>query len=757
MSVVFDPIWSWPAVAVVAAGLLLLVAGTYPRRVRHIAPGRRRLLTGLRLAAVAAIVLAMLRPALRFDSSEKKTSILYVVTDASRSMNTKDGTGGLTRREAVIKLVSDIEPRFKEIADEVEVRYFDFSTELTPVEKPSPNAEGTQTALGAVLEAIHRGSQGQRLVGVLLMSDGAQRALSPLDADPRDMARLLGQHQIPVFTVPVGGSGLAENALDFAVEDLLVDPLVFEKKVVPVTAKVRLAGAAGRKVTVQLLVEDRTGKKPGESGEMKIPETTRHAKPRMTIETTRNADVVPVDLSFIPDRPGEFKLRLEVVPQDGELREANNRLETIVAVQKGGIKVAYIDKYRPEMKYLRAVNNSDKIQLDFQLVRSGKFQPQTDIDPELFKPGKYDAYILGDVPADVYGAERLKQLAARVNEGAGLLMIGGFRSFGSGGFAETPLADLLPVAMLSVEKQSGDQIDTSLHYLTPVKMVPTQRGLQHYLMRLDPAKNREVWDALAPLEGANKLRTKNEAVEVLAETPEHAPVLMAHVVGSARVAAFAGDTTFQWYLAGQREAHQRFWRQMILWLSHKEADTDQPVWASVEPRNFSPRQPAPLKMGARSETGAPLNDAEFAVTVIDPEGKPQSIPARKSGDQNTAEVTGATLPGDWWVKVSATRGGQAYSFPAWTRFLVDARDLEMDNPAADPGLMREIAELTGGMTIPPERLDATLGEKSKNGDFTLREVAQHRDHRLYDNWIFLVAFVALMTAEWACRKQFGLV
>lgn len=757
MSVVAEPIWSWTAVTAVAVGLLLLVVGTYPRRVRHLAPAQRSLLLALRLAAAGCLVLAMLRPSLRFEVSGKKASLLYVITDGSRSMNTKDGPGGLTRREVVLKLLTDLEPKFKEIAEEVEIRYFDFSSELTPVEKPSPTSQGEQTALGAMLEAVHRGSQGKRLVGVLLLSDGAQRAVPPLDADPRDVARLLWQDQIPVFTVPIGGSGTAENTLDLAVEDLSVDPLAFEKKVVPVTARVRIAGAAGRKLAVQLLVEDRTGKKPGESGEMKVPETTRHSKPRATIETARNSDVVPVDLSFIPDRPGEFKLRLEVVPLEGEVREANNRLETIVAVQKGGLKVAYVDKFRPEMKYLRAVNNSDKIQLDFQLVRSGKFQMQTDIDPDLFKPGKYDAYILGDVPAEVYGPERLKQLAARVHEGAGLLMIGGFRSFGSGGFADSPLADLLPVAMLAAERQSGEQIDPALHYLEPVKMVPTQRGLQHYLMRLEPSNNREVWEKLAPLEGANRLRKKNEAVEVLAETPDKAPMLLAHDVGSARVAAFAGDTTFQWYLDGQREYHQRFWRQMILWLSHKEADTDQPVWASVEPRNFAPRQPVPLKMGARSETGAPLSDAEFTVTVTDPEGKPQSVPARKSGEQHTAEVSGAVLPGDWWVSVSATRGGQPYAFPAYTRFLVDSRDLEMDNPAADPGLLREISERTGGMSIPPERLEATLTEKHKNGDFQLREVQQHSDHRLYDNWIFLMIFVGIMTSEWACRKRFGLV
>src|SRR6185369_6060636 len=97
-----------------------------------------------------------------------------------------------------------------------------------------------------------------------------------------------------------------------------------------------------RKLNVHLLVEDRAGKKPGEAGEMKVPETTRQSKPRTVIETTKNADLIPVELSYVPDRPGEFKIALEVTPLEGELKPGNNRLETIVTVQKGGINVAYI-------------------------------------------------------------------------------------------------------------------------------------------------------------------------------------------------------------------------------------------------------------------------------------------------------------------------------------------------------------------------------------------------------------------------------
>src|SRR5262245_401486 len=55
MSLFVDPIWTWPAVAIAAVGLIALVLATYPRRVRHLAPLRRRLLLGFRLGAAVAL------------------------------------------------------------------------------------------------------------------------------------------------------------------------------------------------------------------------------------------------------------------------------------------------------------------------------------------------------------------------------------------------------------------------------------------------------------------------------------------------------------------------------------------------------------------------------------------------------------------------------------------------------------------------------------------------------------------------------
>jgi len=759
MKFVVSPIWSWPVITLVIIGLLAMVLLTYPRRIRHLGPATRRLLLALRLLTALLLVWGMVRPELQFSQTDSNSGVLYVVGDASRSMTTKDGPGGITRRQTVLKTLEECREQFEALGEEVEVIYADIAEELSVVDSLEDRAEGNQTALGNSLQSLSREARNRRVLWAILLSDGAQRAIPPYDADPRTQARQLARQQLPVYTVPIGGSGVTGSSFDVAVEDLLVDPVSFEKKTVPVTARLWVLGAAGREITVQLLAENRVGKQPGEAGDMEIPPATRNAQPVVRITPKTNDEVIPLELSFVPQIPGEFKLSVQAVPLEGEVKQANNKLETIITVQKGGINVAYFDRIRNENKSVRLVRRDEKVQLDVQEVRQGAFQHLTKIDATMFEPGRYDVYIIGDVPAEVFGPKLLRDLAARVvNDGAGLMMLGGYRSFGPGGYAETPLAEVLPVRMDGFEMQAGDAIDKSLHFLEPLKMLPTRRGEQQYVMRLGtPAENRRLWDELHPLEGANRLQPAYDAVEILAETPDGIPLLFAHEIGRARVLAFAGDTTYLWYMHGHQQEHERFWRQVVLWLARKEMQGDQPIWVRVDPRNYAPGQGVELMFGAQTEDGQAISDAKFKVEVTAPDGRTSELSARSDGSGSTASFVETEEPGDYWVRVSAEKDGLPVGFPAVTRFIVDARDLEMDNPAADNGLLEEIAALTGGLSLPPEELSSFLNRKISEGLFRSTDLKQITRVTLWDNWAFLLTFVGLMTTEWAVRKWRGLV
>jgi hypothetical protein len=160
-------------------------------------------------------------------------------------------------------------------------------------------------------------------------------------------------------------------------------------------------------------------------------------------------------------------------------------------------------------------------------------------------------------------------------------------------------------------------------------------------------------------------------------------------------------------------------------------------------------------MGARNEQGLPIADADLKPFVIAPEKPEAALTPRQSGETHLAEFTATTKPGDYWVRVSGTKDGTSLGPDGWTRFLVSSRDLELDHPAADPELMRDIASATGGRFLRPEELNGYLEELLNDPPQTL--LSRITRTRLWDNWWFLCLFVGLMSLEWYFRKRRGLV
>lgn len=761
MNFVVEPVWNLPLVLATAVVLLGVVFWTYPKRVTHLPVVWQRLLIALRFVAAIVLIMMMFRPSLLLTETDQEVSQLTILVDRSQSMTTPDGLGGISRRQTVINALESAQEEVEELKEQVDIQFLDFDSTVAATKFPEDQADGSFTAIGKAIDAIREEAIGDRLLGMILMSDGAQRAGGEDDVDPLASARRFAEQLgIPIHAVPIGTADVSSSGIDLAIEEIQLDQSVtFEKKTVPVHLQVKLVGAAGKKVKVRLLIEDRNGKREGESGPLvEIPLSAEAQSFRDDITTNENSTTIPLDLFFVAEQAGEYKIAAEVVPDQGEVKLNNNRLETLITVRKGGLKVAYFDIPRTEQKFIRRLNETAKIQIDTQVILPGKFSQQSKVDPAMFQQDQYDVYIIGDVPASVFqqsGDNLLGELALRVSEGAGLLMIGGLHNFGAGGYANTPLATLLPVKM-----EPGDAIPLDVekpenHINSKIRMLPTQIGNDRYLMTLSPSQNRQVWEQLPELGGATKLKPKSGAVTVFAESEAGDALLLASETGRGRILALAVDETWKWHLHGFEAEHQRFWQQMILWLAHKEFETDKPLWTKVEPRNFSPMAKVQIEFGAQSENGVPIEGAQYQVEVIKPGGETVKVPAQRFADHGLAEFTQTEQPGDYWVRVSGTDAGNSLGLPASTRFVVDARDLEMDNPAADPGMMGQIAEMTGGNVIPPEEFADFLKRIAEQG--IPEEIKRYRRINLWDGWWPLLILIGLMSIEWTIRKMKGLV
>jgi hypothetical protein len=119
----------------------------------------------------------------------------------------------------------------------------------------------------------------------------------------------------------------------------------------------------------------------------------------------------------------------EVVPED------NNHISTFVTVAKEGLSVLYVEgKFRAwEPKFIRLALDDPRIRI-FPVVRTTD-EPFNHDDAPFFDFTKqhYDVIILGDIsPKRLSGGNEqvLKDIRDQVARGTGLMMIGGYESFG---------------------------------------------------------------------------------------------------------------------------------------------------------------------------------------------------------------------------------------------------------------------------------------------------------------------------------------
>ncbi len=740
---------SYLLVAGVALVLVALVA-IWPVR-RGTSRAKRLTLAAVRLATIVMIVLAMLRPTLVYTETKKQSASLIVLADRSRSMSVPDSVGGKTRWEILRRTLADGQDALEELAGDFEVKAYAFDADVHPVEMVAgkitlgDSPEGRQTAIGSALEDVLRLEAGKRLLGIILLSDGAQRAYAPRDLPAQTAAGRMKHLGCPLYTFPFGQSRGLGQAKDVAIKSFLANQNVFVKNELTVAGQVRVDGYVNREIPVRLLFETAPGK--------------MEVVAEKNIKPTADGQLLPVEFAYAPQVRGEFKLTLEVEGQPGELVTTNNRLSTFVNVLAGGLNVLYLEgALRVEQKFLRrALDASPDIIVDYLRLDPRRPEIRPGNLGERFKPGKYEVYILGDLDSKAFRDSELKDLAETVSAGAGLIMLGGFHSFGPGGYGATSLGKVLPVDMDRFERQNfGEPIRGDLHLPGPLAMRPTQLGLNHFALMLagKGRRNQAAWAQLPPLEGANRFRGTSAGALVLATDNQNRSLLVAQQYGAGRVMAFAGDSTWHWWMRGFETAHKRFWRQVILWLAHKDQSIEGNVWIKLSARRFSPGQRVQFTVGAQGPTGEPLEDATFDTRITLPDGKMQPLKLVRQAEQMAGSLRDSRTPGDYAIEVTAKHDGQVLG-TARSRFLVFRQDLELDNASADVTTMESLAAMTGGQSLAPEQLPELLERLGQTTEEL--EVRTETKRTLWDCWPFFLLLVGLLGVEWYLRKRWGLV
>ncbi|MEM9353547.1 MAG: hypothetical protein AAGA92_11085 [Planctomycetota bacterium] len=753
-----DPVGGGWALLLLAA-LVVTVLAVRPRGTR-LNDRRRRFLVVMRLLSAGLLLLLLLRPSVETVTTETLPGTLLMLIDDSRSMQVEDSLANQSRWVAVRSVLEEAADKLDTLGETWDIKPYLFADQVRPVPAYEGTFElpaeplGSQTALGfAIDETLRRESQ-QRIIATLLLSDGAQRAFAPRDTPPQTAVRRLTTDGIPLYTFTFGkpASGLRT---DLRVSDLLVPPSAFSETPLSVSATVSVEGYSNESFTVRLLWENAYG-------EMETVDTRKisvDAKPKSSV----------VNFAHTPTAPGEYKIAVEVESPEGELIASNNSQSTFVNIVKGGVNVLYLAGSNRigggpgiESRFVRqALAAHADINVDFRFFNYR--QPRADLR-KLLKEEKRDAYLLGNVDASALDTPSWRVIADAVESGAGLAMLGGFHSFGPGGFRGTPIEPTLPMTIGPAERQNfGEPPRRDMHLEPPILVVPRPLGgLVHPIMRLEETvDSMRGWQELPPLDGANRFEPRtlkpNAQVIAVAEGGRKPPLIVTGAWGRGRTIAAAFDSTWRWQLGGHPELLSRFWRQMVLWLAQKDESADQRVWVKLDQRRYERGSRVEFSLGATGEDAEPVENAVFEVVVERPDGGAVEVrpTERAGGVAGVFQQTGQ--PGDYRVVVRASADGKELGGTT-ARFTVPDLDTELDQPAAEPTLMASLAGLTadaGGEGLAPEQFGDLLDELAERTQEFEEETIERIT--LWDTWPAMIAFVAAVGAEWWLRKRWGLV
>lgn len=782
----FQPLGdSWTLVALLLAAL---VAGLVLFRSNDatLSRFRRRVALTLRLALVAIFAVLFARPSVVSVEKEELPASFVFLCDLSESMSIRDEAEGASRFEAMKAGFAAVRDQLRDLSERFDVRVLGFGDateelELVDGEIRFPDAPtGSETPLGDALAETLRATAGNRTLGVAVISDGTQRTKAADAPSPQDVALRWRDAERPIFTLPLGSAEGSPTTRDVAVLDMRSNDRVFLGNELTVSGQVRVLGLAGRKIPLALSLETSPGK-------MEVVDETELAP-------TSNDATLSYRFVCAPKTAGQWKLHVAATPQDGELADSNNELGAFVAAIDGGLDVLYIEGTRRyEQNFVRAaLDEASDVRVRYwrpstasltarlpdateaervaALTRSRKSLIET-----FFTPGKYAAYVLGDVDAAAFQPNELKALAELVENGTGLVVLAGERSLGAGGYAETPLADVFPVATQSADRLPLDSDLADFDAASPesqklrfdgeFRVAPAARaGRPDFVaqLNLDPKKNAESWAKLPPLSSVYRFGTpKPGATTALVAsgslsqgaTAKDLPLLVLNRFGDGRVAALATDSTWRWRMRGFEDEHRKFWRQLLLWTAKMDELLEGELAVELERSRFAPGENVDFRVVYRPKAGEDLSKMKAKATVVGPDGSRTDVELADANGVWTGTYRGAGTIGDYRVEAAVLSSTGTPLQSAQARFLAFAQNLELDEPAASPSTLENLASTTDGKTLRVDELAAFLDELAQKratvADF--REVKRS----LYDTWAIFALFAGLLIADWALRKRWG--
>jgi uncharacterized membrane protein len=723
---------------------------------------RRVALVSLRAAVLSLALFVLLEPALELEQVSVVPNHVAVIVDVSESQ-TLETVEGETRQSRSSEAIEAFEQEFGGDTEDHIFHYLalsDLTESATAEELAAWVPDGDSTHILAGIERFVAAHGARDVGGIVIVSDGIDngalgarvRRGEELDAETLELLQSFGA---PVHTISTAQAG---EIRDIAIERVVHDDFAFVRNAVAVSADLKVLGFTQGVVNVTL-------RREGE------------------LLQTRSVPLEPgrtdyrVDFEFVPELIGKEIYAVDVDLLEGEALETNNRELFVLNVIRDKIRVLQVVG-RPswDVRFMRQLlqNNPNVDLICFFILRTQDdihrgSERELSLIPfptdELFNEelGSFDLVVFQNFDYGPYNMRQyLPQISDYVRDGGGFAMIGGDRSFSSGGYAGTAVADILPVELPS--GSSADLVDES-----SFRPVLTDAGQRHPITRLefDAVDNAELWGELPPLRGTNRVLAPREGAVVLAEHPSlqagagAMPVITVADIGEGRSMAVTYDSSWRWNFehvsrGGASGPYTGFWNSAIRWLIRDPALNLVDVELSEEV--VAPNETLVGNVRVFGPDYAPLVDASLTLIVtrrpLENLGEEPVVFSEqffRSNDRGTARFElGLPEPGAYSVR--ARMEDESGDILEDTEvFLVVRRSRELRDIEPRAELLEALSDATDGRHLTdPSRAGSLRFSEPRVEEVDRREVID-----LWSSPWFFALLGGLLAIEWSLRRRWG--
>lgn len=779
LALIYRPYFSPTVIGLAIAGSVATAVWAWRRSAGD--PRAAALGLVMRLAALGVIGFLLLGPSVlpESDTDPTRTPVHFLV-DASGSMQTADMSAdqgdvetNVTRyRFALERWLGPA--RLAELEMDHDVRLYSFGERVRAVLPPADRAtqrssnvvESTYELLSTMnslnAETFKNLSGEERFGGrgaVVILSDGRDsRAANPAAATQLARAR-----QIKLHTVTLGGTTLSR---DVALTATPRQPYLMINEPGQIDVRLEQVNAAGRSATFRIR----------HAGQETVQAVALTDDPQLRVE-------IPIQHA----EPGLYTYELSIDPLPGEPEAGNNTQTVFVEVTGERMRVLVLEG-QPywDTKFLaQSLRKDDRIELTqiTQINRDRQERIVTRVDGPTVAPrdydelSRYDVIVLGRGMENVLTPEAAAALPRYVSERGGRVVLARGRAYdistSDGRAIGRALAKIEPV-----QWGVGVRTDQTFTLTNAGRGHPVFAGLMRATQNAPGPRD------LPTLGVAANIESLKPATRVLAaaaawtgetngggETDAQKALLVSMPYGRGMVVGLLGEGLWRWSLAASdNEAlagvFDGFWSNTVRWLVlGADAGPGQDLSVRLSGRSVALEDELTVTVVQRGAAA----DVKVEAVVTNPAGRVTtlSLQTQAGGDLRRIGAYRPDMTGVHTLSVRpivvearAITEGEVdpdrddRTEPLETKFTAYDGNTELLRTAANPALMRALADGSGGEVLAPDDPGALMDILATE---RAARVVPPVPRFVWDQGWIMFALLAWVGFEWIVRKKGGLL